>query len=182
MKNNIVLSLFMVLATSSLVLLNSCSKILNSLSIHKTYSTIEFTIPSPQVAGSFELEQTIDADLQQLAATNGFDINKIESATVNSISLIINDTTSVPVTFAIVDKASCEFSADNVTFAEVGSDDATHTSPTQIDFDMKGLDVSPYLKASSYKVKLKMTTNAPINHDVPMKATIDCTFKVKPLK
>jgi hypothetical protein len=117
-----------------------------------------------------------------LASSSGFDINKIESATLKSITFTIHDTNAVPYTFDIVDNASCSFEADGVAVAEVGSDDGVQTSPTQMDFDLNGTDVAPYLKSSKFKVKMKMTTNAPIAHNVPMKASIQCSIKVKPLK
>jgi hypothetical protein len=120
--------------------------------------------------------------LQDLASSYGFDIDKIESATINSISLQIVDSNIAPYTFAVVDNAVCSFSADGVAVAEVGTDDAVHTSPTQIDFNLNGIDVTPYLKASSYKAKMKLTTNTLITHDVPMKAKIECSIKVKPFK
>ncbi len=181
MKSKLILSLAALLTISGYLMLNSCSK-LKSITLHKTYADIEFVIPAPKTAGTFEIEKDIQADLQDLASQNGFDINKIESATINSISLQIADTTLPSYTFAIVDNAVCSFSADGVSVSEVGSDDAVHTSPTQIDFDLKGIDVTPYLKASSYKAKIKLTTNADITHDVPMKASIQCSFKVTPFK
>ncbi len=181
MKRNLILSMVALMTVSAFLLLNSCSK-LKSITVHKTYSDIEFLITAPQVAGTFETEEEIQADLQDLASSYGFDIDKIESATINSISLQIADTNVVPYTFSIVDNAVCSFSADGVSVAEVGTDDAVHTSPTQIDFNLNSIDVTPYLKASSYKAKMKLTTNADITHDVLMKATISCSFKVKPLK
>ena len=181
MKTTFLTSLVMLMLTGSFILMNSCSKI-RSITIHKTYSDIDFVIPSPQAAGTFEIEKSIQTDLQDLANQNGFDISKIESATVNKISLTIIDSNAVPVTFAIVDNATCSFSADGVTVADIATDDAIHTSPTQMDFDLKGIDVSNYLKASIYKAKMKLTTHAAINHDVPMKATIECSFKVTPFK
>jgi len=181
MKNNIFLSALFILATALLLFLNSCAQ-LKTISLHKTYADIEFTIPATPVPGTIDIESEIQADLQQLAADNGFDISKIESAKVNSISLMINDSTIIPVTFDVVENATCSFFADGETIAEVGTDDAVHTSPTQLDFNLNGIDVSSYLKSNMFKAKLHLTTNAPITHDVPMKASIECTFKVKPLK
>ena len=181
MKNSLLRLSTIALLLTPLFFLSGCSK-LRSITLHKTYSDIDFTIPAPQTAGTFELDKVINADLQSLAASYGFDISKIESASINSISLIISDTNAVPVTFSIVDSASCSFSADGVTVVDVGSDDAVHTSPTQLDFDLKGIDVSPYLKATTFHAKMRLTTHAPISHDVPMKASIQCTFKVTPFK
>ncbi len=180
MKNKQIFSLFLLLAAGSLLFLNSCSKI-STMNIHKTYGDINFVV-HPQASGTIDFEQEVTADLQDMATTNGFDISKIESATINSITLKINDSTSVPVTFDIVDNATCSFYADGATVAEVASDDAVHTSPNQIDFDLKGIDVAQYLKATKFKVKMRIVTNAAITHDVPMNASIECTFKVKPLK
>lgn len=169
------------LAFGALFLFNSCSKI-GTINLTKTYSDIEFTISAPQAAGLIETEAEVNADLTQMAADNGFDIDKIESANIKSITLQILDTNAIPYTFSVVDQIDASFYADGITISEVGDDDATHTSPSQIDFDLHGIDVAKYMKASNFKVKLAMITNAAITHDVPMKATIVCTFKVKPLK
>ena len=120
--------------------------------------------------------------MKDLALQNGFDISKIESATINAISLQIADTTLPSYTFGIVDNAVCSLSADGVSVTEVGTDDAIHTSPTQIDFELNDIDVTSYLKASSYKAKIKFTTNTDITHDVPMIASIQCSIKVTPFK
>ncbi len=181
MKRHLILSLSLFVAAGFFLLTQSCSK-LTTLNLSKTYSDIEFTITAPQAAGLVEFEKEIEADLQGLASSSGFDINKIESATLKSITFTIHDTNAVPYTFDIVDNASCSFEADGIAVAEVGSDDGVQTSPTQMDFDLNGTDVAPYLKSSKFKVKMKMTTNAPITHNVPMKASIQCSIKVKPLK
>lgn len=181
MRNKLALNVFMLLAIGGLLFLNSCSQ-LRSVNINKTYSDIAFTIPSPQLAGDIVIEEEVQADLQDLASQNGFDISKIESASVKSITLKIADTSLIPYTFAIVDKATCSLYADGATVAVVGSEDATHDSPTEIHFDLSTIDVAQYLKATSFKVKLNITTNSPITHDVPMLADLQCTFKVKPLK
>jgi hypothetical protein len=151
---------------SAVILFSACSKIA-TLNLTKTYSDIEFTIKAPQAAGTFTLEKEVQSDLQQLASEYGFDIM---------------DTDPMPVTFDIVDNATCEFFADGASVTEVGTDDATQTSPSQMDFDLKGVDVTPYLKSTTFKVRVKLTTNAPITHDVPMKASLQFSFKVKPLK
>lgn len=169
------------LALGSLVLLHSCSKI-GAINLTKTYSDIEFTITAPQAAGLIETETEVNADLAQMATDYGFDIDKIESANIKSISLQILDTNAIPYTFAIVDQINASFYANGIAITQVGNDDATHTSPTQIDFDLHGVDVAQYMKATNFKVKLAMITNAAVTHDVPMKATIVCNFKVKPLK
>lgn len=181
MKNILSATYGSMLALITLFMFSGCSKI-GTITLNKTYSDIEFTIPSPQAAGLVEFESQVNADLQQLASDNGFDINKIESATLNSITMTIVDTNATPVTYDIVDAASCSLFADGQSVLEVGTDDATQTSPTTMDFDLKGVDVSNYLKASTFKVQMKLTTNAPITHDVPMKATLRFSFKVKPLK
>ena len=181
MKNYLISGSSLLLAIATIFWMNSCSKI-STITLHKTYSDVSFIIPAPQPAGTFEIEREIEADLQDLASTNGFDISKIESASINSISLQINDSSLIPVTFDIVDNAVCTFDVDGTTVSEVGTDDAVHTSASQMDFDLKGVDVTPYLKSTHFKVKMKMTTNAPITHDVPMTATIACSFKVKPFK
>lgn len=169
------------LAFASLFMFSGCSKI-STLTLSKTYSDINFTITAPQAAGLVQFETDVNADLQQLAADNGFDINKIESATLNSATMTIMDTDPSPVTYDIVDAASCSLFANGQSVMEVGTDDATQTSPTTMDFDLKGVDVVNYLKASTFKVQMKLSTNQPITHDVPMKATLRFTIKVKPLK
>jgi hypothetical protein len=181
MKTKFFLSLFMLTATSALLFLNSCSS-LKTLSINKNYENIDFLIQAPQAAGVITIEEEVETDLQALASSNGFDISKIESATVNSITLNIVDTDPIPVTYDIIDNIVCSFMADGITVAEVGNNQAVMTSPTQMNFDLKGIDVAPYMKASKFKVIMKITTNAAITHDVPMKASIDCVFKVKPFK
>ncbi|HNB82262.1 MAG TPA: hypothetical protein PLP14_09210, partial [Chitinophagaceae bacterium] len=138
------------------LLLGGCSKI-NSINLTKTYSDIEFTIPAPQAAGLVVTEAEVNADLAQLAQDYGFDINKIESAKIKSISLQIMDTTSTPYTFSVIDQVDANFYADGISVIQVGTDDAIHTSPSQIDFDLNGVDVTPYLKASLFKVKLNLT-------------------------
>ena len=181
MKRTLVACLLAFIISSGLLMLNSCSRF-KSITIHKTYSDITFVIPAPMVAGTFEIEKDIQADLKDLALQNGFDISKIESATINAISLQIADTTLPSYTFGIVDNAVCSLSADGVSVTEVGTDDAIHTSPTQIDFELNDIDVTSYLKASSYKAKIKFTTNTDITHDVPMIASIQCSIKVTPFK
>lgn len=181
MKNKIILTLFAFIAITSITLLQSCSQ-LRSVNIHKTYTDIAFVIPSPQVAGMIELEQNVTTDLQQLAKDNNFDISKIESATVNSVTLRIVDSALVPYTFNIVDNATCSLFADGETVAEIGTEDAIHDSPTEIHFDLSSIDVAKYLKATQFKVRMKINTNTAITHDIPMLATLDCSFKVKPLK
>ena len=168
-------------ATIATFLIISCAKI-GSVTLHKTYSDIAFTIPSPLPPGSVEIEEQIEADLQQVAKDNNFDISKIESANINSITINIIDSNATPVTFDIIDAATFSFYADGVNVAEVASDDATQTSPTQMDFDLKGIDVSPYLKSNLFKVRLKITTNDSVRHDVPMIGSIECSYKVKPFK
>ncbi|MEN9339361.1 MAG: hypothetical protein RIQ62_673 [Bacteroidota bacterium] len=159
----------------------SCAK-LKTLTLQKTYSDITFTIPAPVVAGNLTTEAQINTDLTQLAKDYNFDISAIESAKVKSITLQMEDTTLPPYTFAIVDQIDASFFADNITFTQIGNDDAIHTSPTQVDFTISGPDVAQYLKSNLFKVRMSLNTNTAITHDLPMRAKICFEFTVKPFK
>ncbi|MBL7765752.1 MAG: hypothetical protein JNJ58_06655 [Chitinophagaceae bacterium] len=183
MKKQITFSalLLLILATGTMTIFNSCNKLV-ALNLSKDYSNIDFVITAPQAAGLIVIEDEITSDLEALASSNGFDINKIESANLKSVTLTINDPNATPVTFDIVDAATGYLSADNQTVLEVASDDAVQTSATEMTMDLKGVDVAPYLKSSKFKFKVNLTTNAPITHDVPMNAKLSFSFKVTPLK
>jgi hypothetical protein len=94
----------------------------------------------------------------------------------------INDTDPVPVTTAIIQSVKAYMSADNIAVAEIASDDAVHTSADQMDLDLKGIDIAPYLKASKFNFRAEIVTNAPITHPVPVNVSMSCSFKVAPLK
>lgn len=159
----------------------SCAK-LKTLTLQKTYSDITFTIPAPQPAGILSTEAELNTDLTQLAKDYNFDINAIESAKVKSITLQMEDTTVPPYTFAIVDQIDASFYADSITFTQIGNDDAIHTSPTQVDFNINGPDVAQYLKSNLFKVRMSLNTNTAITHNLPMRAKICFEFTVTPFK
>ena len=182
MKNKFKLLGFAALVTAvSISLFSSCDQIV-AINLDKKYANIDFDI-TPQGAGTIVINEEVISDLEALASSQGFDINKIESAEIKSITLTINDTDPVPVTTAIIQSVNASLSADNVTFTQVGSDDATHTSATQMDLDLKGgVDIAPYLKSSKFNLRAEIVTNAPITHNVPVNVSMSCTFKVKPFK
>lgn len=182
MKKNLKLLSLLALVTLGIAFsFTSCDKAL-TLNLSKDYANVDLTITAPQTAGTIVIEKEVISDLEQLASSQGFDINKIESATIESVTLKINDTDPSPVTTAIIDNAKISLSADNVSVTEIASDDNVHTSADQMDFDLKGIDIAPYLKSSKFKIKAEITTNAPINHDVPINLSMSCKFKVAPLK
>lgn len=181
MKNKFkLLGLVAIVATGSMLLFNSCDKLI-AINLNKDYANIDFVI-TPQAGGLIVIDEEVVTDLESMASSQGFDINKIESAELKSVTLTINDTDPNPVTTAIIQSAKASLSADNVTFTEVGNDDAVHTSLTQIDMDMKGVDIAPYLKSNKFTLRAEIVTNAPINHNVPVNVSMKCTFKVKPFK
>ena len=186
-KNKHMKKRFKFLAASALLLagtaflLQSCDKII-TLNLDKEYSNIDFMITAPQPAGTIVIDEEVVTDLATLASSQGFDINKIESAEIKSVTLTINDPNTNPVTTAIITSVKASMFADNVQITEIASDDATHTSPTQIDMDLKGLDIAPYLKANKFTFRAEIVTNAAITHDVPVNVALKCAFKVKPLK
>ncbi len=168
-------------AAASLLFLNACDKAL-TLDLNKEYANIDVVLPSPQPAGTINIDKEIESDIESLASANNFNIDKIESAKVKSITITINDTDPNPVTTAIVDQAKLSLSADNIAVLEIGSRGNNHTSATQIDLDAANADIAPFLKSNKFKVMATLTTNAPIDHDVPLNIKMACTFKVQPLK
>ena len=170
------------ISLGGLFFLNSCDKIV-AINLNKNYANIDFVITAPQPAGTIVINEEVMSDLQEMATSQGFDISKIESAEIKSITMTINDTDPNPVTTAVVQSAKASLSYDNVNFTEVGSDDASHTSATQMDLDLKGgVDIAPYLKSSKFYLRSEIVTNAAISHDVPVNVSMSCTFKVKPFK
>jgi len=181
MKNNLKLTgMFSALAFGSLLFFNACDKVV-TLNINKDYANIDFTIPA-QAGGTIIIDEEVISDIQQLATSQGFDINKIESAEIKSVTMKINDTDPVPVTTAIIQSVKAYMLADNIAVAEIASDDAVHTSADQMDLDLKGIDIAPYLKASKFNFRAEIVTNAPITHPVPVNVSMSCSFKVAPLK
>jgi hypothetical protein len=174
------ISLGLVLATGLLFSLNACKKLL-SITLDKDYQSVQLLIQAPQSAGTFTISKEIMSDLETLASSYNFDINKIESAKLESLTVDIEDTNPTPYTFDIVDVATATLSADGQSVLEVASDDASQVSPTQMVMDLKGVDIAPYLKSNKFNVNLNLTTNTAITHDVPLKATLKCKFVVKPL-
>jgi hypothetical protein len=174
------ISLGLVLATGLLFSLNACKKLL-SITLDKDYQSVQLLIQAPQSAGNFTISKEIMSDLETLASSYNFDINKIESAKLESLTVDIEDTNPTPYTFDIVDAATATLSADGQSVLEVASDDASQVSPTQMVMDLKGVDIVPYLKSNKFNVNLNLTTNTAITHDVPLKATLKCKFVVKPL-
>ncbi len=181
MKNKLkMLGLLALVATGSLLTFNACDKVI-AINVSKDYANIDLLITAPQAAGTISFNKDVTSDLEALASSKGFSIDKIESATINSITIKINDTDPNPITTSIIQSAKVYLTADNVATTEVGIDDNAHTSPTQIDLDMKGIDAAPYIKSSKFNVKAELVTNQAINHDVPINISMSCTFKVKPL-
>lgn len=171
-----------ILIASLLILTLAACKKLISITLTKNYQSVELIIQAPQSAGTFTLTKEIMSDLEQLASSNNFDINKIESAKLESLTVNIEDTDPTPYTFDIVDAASATLAADGQTVLEVATDDATQISATEMQMDLKGVDIAPYLKSTKFNFNLALTTNTAITHNVPLKATLKCTFVVKPLK
>lgn len=162
-------------------LFQSCDKVL-TLNLDKEYANIDFSITAPQPAGTIVIDEEVVTDLASLASSQGFDISMIESAEIKSVTMTINDPNSNPVTTAIVSSVKASMFADNVQISEIASNSATHTSPTQIDLDLKGVDIAPYLKANKFTFRAEIVTNANIDHDVPVNVALKCSFKVRPLK
>jgi hypothetical protein len=183
MKKKInILGVAALLTAGSLFLLNSCDKII-AIDLNKDYANIDFVISAPQAAGTIVINEEVLSDLESLASSQGFDIDKIESAQIKSITMKINDTDPVPVTTAIVQSVTTSISSDNSNFTEIATEDANHTSSTQMDLDLKGgVDIAPYLKSSKFTIRAEITTNAPITHNVPVNMSMSCSFKVKPFK
>jgi hypothetical protein len=73
------ISLGLVLATGLLFSLNACKKLL-SITLDKDYQSVQLLIQAPQSAGTFTISKEIMSDLETLASSYNFDINKIESA------------------------------------------------------------------------------------------------------
>jgi len=178
---------FSVVAAAAVVLsgtaffMSSCDKLV-SINVNKEYANIDLTITAPQSAGTIIINEEVVSDLEALASSQGFDINKIESAEIKSVTMTINDTDPNPVTTAIIQSVRASMSADNVAVADVALDDNVHTSATQMDLDLQGVDIAPYLKSSKFNFRAEIVTNAPITHNVPINVKMSCTFKVKPLK
>jgi hypothetical protein len=182
MKNKLkVIGLFAIVSSASLFLFNSCDKLV-SINVNKDYANIDYIIPAQQTAGTIIIDEEVISDLETLATSQGFDINKIESATIKSATIKINDTDPNPVTTAIITNVKASMSADNVSVAEVATDDNVHTSVDQIDLDLNGVDIAPYLKSNKFHFLAEITTNAPVPHPVPVNISLQCSFKVKPLK
>jgi hypothetical protein len=181
MKNKLkMLGLLALVATGSLLTFNACDKVI-AINVSKDYANIDLLITAPQSAGTISFNKDVTSDLEALASSKGFSIDKIESATINSVTIKINDTDPNPITTSIIQSAKVYLTADNVASTEVAGDDNSHTSATQMDLDMKGIDAAPYIKSSKFNVKAELVTNQAINHDVPINISMSCTFKVKPL-
>lgn len=182
MKNKFTLmSAAAIVMAGSAFLFTSCDKLV-SINVNKEYANVDLTITAPQAAGTIIINEEVVSDLEALASSQGFDINKIESAEIKSVTMTINDTDPNPVTTAIVESVKASMYADNVAVAEIASDDNVHTSATQMDLDLKGVDIAPYLKSSKFNFRAEIVTNAPITHNVPVNVSMSCSFKVKPLK
>lgn len=183
MKNKFKFLGFAALITAgSLFFLNSCDKIV-AINLNKDYANIDLVLTAPQAAGTIVINEEVMSDLEAMASSQGFDINKIESAEIKSITMTINDTDPNPYTTAIVQSVKASLSADNTNFLEIGNDDAVHTSATQMDLDLKGgVDIAPYIKSNKFTLRAEITTNTAITHNVPVNVAMSCTFKVKPFK
>ncbi|MFM2224062.1 MAG: hypothetical protein RJA07_264 [Bacteroidota bacterium] len=158
---------------SATVFFSSCKKEIDA-SFTKDFDGVNFTLDSTSHVGSFSIAGTdVVTNISQLASDKGFDISKIKKVVLKTCTLTINDTTSLPVTFNVLDSMYAQLSGTGLSTLKVGSKNPiAHTGLTSLTLDMNNTDVAAYVKASKFNFVVGGANNAAIAHKVPMTAKL----------
>ncbi len=155
---------------------STCNK---KIKIEKSISTasIDF-IALPQAAGAFTFSKTQDLNLEGLLKDYDLTMANVMSIQPQSLVITIDDTTATKITYDIVDNVILNMGTNTIPMKKVAwKDPMPKGGLTSISPDVDtNIDILEVAKANTVSYDFTGKLNAPLTHQVKMKAVF--TWKV----
>jgi hypothetical protein len=135
--------------------------------------SVVFDLP-PQPAGEYVFTQDIAFNFDSLVDQFGISLLNLTSVTPQSVTLTIIDASATPVTFDLLDHVELSVLAATLTETMIASKNPVpHTGVSTLALDVNNsADILAFANTNNVTIKLKAGLNAPLDHQVQIKADV----------
>ncbi len=166
-----------ILFFSAVILMASCSKVLDQLGTFRFSRSGEFTIPATSLVGQAIVFSTGEIETAYIKEfeSNGFSVDKVDH--IKLTKMVVRTKLPVGQSFDFLKSVSISISADGLSEIQVASKlSVADDGSTQLEADVSGEDLKPYIMKEKFQMKASAELDQAITQDIIVEVTP--TFEV----